>query len=272
MNKLLKIAVGAAALTALTVSMASAGLNAGATGKLLWIGSNNKSTNLRDNVTCTPTIGFATTGLKNMKGADVQLIMNGVLGSVPPSWQWWSSPDGSSLGCAAAASATTYFRGFSSTGVGAAADSIYNAWTGVPGQAGSQDGAEYYQYTGDPCVTPHGVAVIWFSASGTNGVAKVASKTYGLFKLSIDQNSGCPGDCSDPAGVCILVNYRLPCNDPANPRGAKFVLVGSDNNTDDCVVPAGLTYLTWNANNNPACPGVTPAATSSWGSLKHMYH
>lgn len=272
MNKLLKIAVGAAALTALTVSLASAGLNAGATGRLMWLTTQNKDTKdaCRNSNDASPVLGFAALGVKNLRGCDLQLLLNGVDGQVPPSWQWWSSADGSSSGCAAAAGANTYARGFNSTGAAPAADSLYNGWVGVPGVADAQSGTQYYQV--NPCLTPHNVALIWFTSAGTNGANKVASKRYGLYKLGVDQNSGCPGDISDPKGVCIIANFRLPCQDPLNPRGYKFQLLDGGNNIDDCVVESAFTFLTWMAPCDTRCPGVTPAAPESWGKLKNMYH
>lgn len=266
MNKLLKIAVGAAALTALTASMAFAGANAGATGRLIWLTSGKKDTKAanHDNVGCTPLMGFTTTGLKSMKGADVQLVLNGVGGTVPDSWQYWSTADANGCAFGANVSAT----GFASTGAGAAADSIYNGFASVTGVATSQGGAEYYG--NDPCLSPHGVATIWFSAAGAAGANKVSTKTYGLYTLSVDQNTGCAGDCSSPAGVCILVNYRLPCGQQTG--GTFFQLLDAANAIDQCSVAANSSYLTWNAASNAACPGVTAVKATSWGSLKKMYH
>ena len=127
MNKLLKIGMGAVVLTCLVAGAASAGQNAGATGRLDWINANgtpqtgagNRNTN-----DCVPKLGMSAIGLTRLRGADVQLYVNGPGGVLPPSWQYNSG------GCND--SGQLFGEGYKTSGAQAAADSVYNAWTTSP--------------------------------------------------------------------------------------------------------------------------------------------
>lgn len=265
MNKILKIMVGAALLTCVVAGAAFAGDNAGATGKLAWLDATNKVKPGTNEMDCLPKMGMTATGLTRFRGADVQLYINGASGNLPPSWQWWIDAVTATVGCADGQ--TTYGQGFRTTGAAhPPADSIYNAFTGVPGLATGQGAAMYYNV--NPCLTPHNVGLIWFAAAGTGAVVRPASKTFGLFSLIVNQNSGCPGGCSQVEPVCINVAFRQPCSDPANPRGTVFGVTDSQNKYD--YLSVAQSYLTWGGTSS-TCPGVTAVKTGTWGQLKKAY-
>jgi len=267
MNKTLKIVAGAALLTCVVAGAAFAGQNAAGTGKIAWLDGSNKVKAGTNENGCTPKMGIIANGLSRFRGADVQLYINGASGNLPPSWQWWVDALTSTQGCASGGQ--TYAQGFRTTGAQPAADSIYNAYTqapSVPGQATGQAGSMLYN--NGPCLTPHGVGLIWFAAAGTSGVVRAPSKTWGLFSLVMDQNSGCPGDCASPEPVCINVAFRQPCADPANPRGSVIGVTDANNVYD--YLPVAQSYLTWGGTSS-TCPGVTAVKAGTWGQLKKAY-
>ena len=257
MSKLLKIVTGVAALAALTAGMAFAGQNAGAIGKLYWqVGTAKLAA--RDNTDCTPKFVITATGVKNIRGANCQVVVNGLGGNLPPSWQVQSG------GCGDGAGALATARSGFPTGV-------TSAWAGGTGLA---DGQSSMYYNASNCLTPHGTGLIWLETAGTTGVNKTATTEYGLYTVTVDQSSGlCAGDCGDPvgpSGVCLNLYLKDPC--PTTTTNGNFIqLLDGALAIDNCTVPAGFQNLTWNGGASGAqlCPGVTRIASSSWGKLKN---
>lgn len=268
MNKTLKIVLGAAMLSSLVMSAAFAGENAGGSCKLGWLAANGTMKPAINETACVPKMGVTAKGLTRLRGIDVQLYINGAGGVLPPSWQWWVDNVAMTNGCAAGSESPVL--GFKTSGAQAAIDSIYNAFSQAPILVAStaQNGNQYYNV--NSCLTPHGVGMIWFAAAGTSSVTRAASKTYGLCSLAVDQNSGCAGDCSDPQPVCINLQFRQPCGDPGNPRGAVVGVTDTNGAYDFLAATPGSSFLTW-MGGNATCPGVTAIKTGTWGQLKRAY-
>jgi len=257
MSKLLKIVTGVAALTALTAGMAFAGANAGGTAAIYWQTGNTKDA-ARDNTDCTPKFVITAKGIKNIRGANCQVVVNGLGGVLPPSWQVQSGGCGDGAGALATARS-----GFPS--------GIVSAWASGTGLA---DGQSSMYYNASNCLTPHGTGLIWLETAGTTGVTKTATIEYGLYTVVVDQSSGiCAGDCMDPAGprgVCLNLYLKDPC--PTTSTNGNFIqLLDGSLLIDNFTVAASVATLTWNGNGVQFCPGVTKVATSSWGKLKNAY-
>lgn len=256
MSKLLKLAVAAAALCSLAAGVAVAGQNAGATAKMYWVTTGNAKAAYRDETQCTPKLVITVTGVNSIRGANCQVDVNGLAGTLPPSWQAQSG------GCADGAGAFAVARSGFPTGV-------TSVWAGGTGLA---DGQSSLYYNAGNCLTPHGTGLIWCETAGTTGVAKTATTEYGLYTVTMDQSSGlCAGDCSNGAlGVCLNLYLRDPCPTPTT-NGNYIQLLDGPLQIDRCTVVPGFTNLTWKAGASTNCPAVTRATTSSWGTLKASY-
>jgi len=266
MSKLLKIALAAALAVCVVTSLATAGLNAGATAKLYWTTGTTGLT-IRESTSATPELVVTVKGVSNVAGADVQLLLNSLDGlPVPECWL------GNGTGGCADTSGTctiTHLSGFT-----------YQKLFGSNTVTTTQEGM-YYNFTDNPCLTPHGVALIWFSGAIPTGISRTTTVEYGIFQASFDQSGtggtwgvGCPGDLGNsPRAVCINANFRQPCMGSYQ-LGAKMDLV--DNNLDEDFAPfvAGYQWLTWEASqiaHGTSCPDVTPSQKSTWGSLRRLY-
>jgi hypothetical protein len=264
MTKLCKIATAAAALAVLAAGTASAGLNPNATAQLYWqTGTGLGSTN-RDNTGASPKMLVTVKGVNNVRGADVQILYNALdnSGIIPDAWAFWGGGcnDGSATFTVDPNSGANYPKLLNNAAEGA-----------VTGLAVGQNGVSYA--TGD-CRTPHGVALLWLSIAGQNGATRAATKEYGvwavIFNTQFNGAGTCAGDDGTLGGICLNPNYRIPCQDVQ--RGPVLAVLDGNNNVDFAPYAPAKTFLTWfgTAGAN-VCPGVTPTAKSSWGTLKKLY-
>jgi hypothetical protein len=258
MFKALKIATAAAAIVVLAASVSNAGLNAGGTAQLYWQHGTAAPIAARDETVLTPQLLVTAKGLNNFRGADVQLLVNGSNGTLPLDWDY------SSTGCNGG-NATFYVGGRIN------ASNAFTVTPAVSGVVATQDGMVYDPAGAiSPCITPHGVALLWLSAAGANGAARTAATEYGIWAIKFDlaTNQGAC-DPNGPLGLCINPNERIPCGDLQ--RGAVIAVVDGNTAIDYLPFASGKIYLTWSAAGATWCPGVTPTTKTSWGSLKKIY-
>ena len=257
---------------AASVATATAGLNSGAVARIYWqAGSTGAALSGPDNSSGTCQLVVTAKGLTNFRGADVQLVVSALDGgAMPAAWQ------GQTGGCA---------EGFINCYVGGRGGSLFpNAFTTAPAVQGTfaPQNEELYNYPGNPCITPHGIALLFLSAAGAYGETRSPSIEYALWAVSFDLANSvdpvdgvtpCGGGVSDPSGprgVCINPNERIPCNETQ--RGAVVQVLDGNLDLDYPAFVAGRVYLTWSGGSLAgACPSVTSSKTSTWGSLKKLY-
>ncbi len=267
MRKVLLGFLVAAGLAALTAGMAFAGLNSGAVAHLYWQGTpTGTGLAARDNTSGTPNILVTVTGLVEIRGADVQILINALDGNgPPPAWQFQLG------GCS---------EGFATYNVGgkSAAKNAFNVAPSVLGVVASQNSFNFN--TGD-CRTNNHTGLFWLSAAGANGGTRTPATEYNLWSINLDLATGveadgvtpCAGGASDPAGpkgVCLNLNFRVPCNGPQLAEGLE--LIDGSLAQDFVAAPVGNQFLTWNVGLLAAqCPKVTPLSGTTWGRLKKSY-
>ncbi len=265
MTKLLKIVLAVAAISCLAATFASAGLNANATANLYWQNGTAAGLAARNSTLGTPQLAVTATGLVNFRGADVQLVIGALDGSQHLADAWLGNGTG---GCNDGN--WTFYAG----GRGGAYPNAFTTSPAVSGVATSQN-QEYYAVAGN-CITVYGTGLLWFSSAGAVGASRTSTTQYGIWAIKFDLVSMfCAGDINDPTpfGVCINPFKRSPCTDVQRPEYMTLL----DGNLQKDFIPfnTNAQYLTWfpaNATGSLAnCPGVTPAASKSWGQLKNLY-
>jgi hypothetical protein len=275
MTKLLKIAICVAMLVTLAACAATAGQNAGATAKINWELTTTSMSTSRNSTACTAKVLVTvhSTLTMTVRGVDVQLLINGMaqtgvgvpprdyVPGLPQAWQIMND-----VGCNYA-NYTKKPGGFGGT-------TYPSLIASIPGIATSQDGLMYYEYTANPCLSPHHVGVIWYSAAGSGAAAKAPGKEYSAYGFTLDlSGSDCDGDCLlNPKAVCIYPNYRLPCP-VTGEKGNVMVLVDATTAKDFCAFETGYKWLTWMGDaSTPGCPYSDPVSTTTWGQVKRLYH
>jgi len=238
-----------------------AGLNAGATAQLYWQVGNGPASASNVTSSSTPQLLVTLKGLRSIWGADVQLLITGCTGAVPPAWQFQSG--GCNDGYA------TFYVG----GRGGTYPSAFSASPPVQGLIWSQNN-EYFNAPN--CLTPHGTAMLWLSAAGAGGQPRDPGVEYGIWAVYFDlTQTTCAGGPADPGGAApigIVPNYRAPCNDVL--RGSVMAVLDADGVIDYVpfpMIPGGS--LLWDISDFCACyPGFCdPVKTQSWGNLRRMY-
>ncbi|MBI5837587.1 MAG: hypothetical protein HZB25_10105 [Candidatus Eisenbacteria bacterium] len=232
-------ATAAAALVlVLGVRDAMAGQNAGATARMYWQVGTGQGDTARNSTAATVQLVVTVKGVKYVRGADVQLTVQGCSGFLPPAWQFQGG------GCAEAA---VDFRrgGFGGTNY----PNLFTSGSAVPSLAQTQGGM-YYQFAENPCIAPDSTATVWLSCAGAAGVARDCTREYAVLAFSLDlsgaSTGGCQGDLADssgPLGFLIAANHHIPCGFP--PTGAYVVLVDTNAEKDCVPIEAGNDSLMW---------------------------
>lgn len=269
MRKLLLGLMVAASAAVLTAGIATAGLNAGATCRLYWQnGTNGTALAARDNVAAAANLLVTVKGVNNFQGSDVQIVINALDGNSPPAaWQFQTG------GCADGAAT------FNVGGKGGATfKNIFSTAPAVAGVIPTQNGMSFNTLN---CNTPNHVGLLWLSAAGAAGQARTAATEYGVWSINFDLTAldpadgvtPCAGGAADPAGakgVCLNLNFRVPCNGPQQVGAIQLL----DNNlaVDFATGDNGFTFITWNVGVlGSECPKVTPVGPTTWGKLKKSY-
>jgi len=276
MTKLLKTLITVAVVSVLAFSVASAGQNAGATAYIYWLSAATTTGTVigsRDITSCTAVCQVTIKGLSNFRGADVQLVINSLTASgLPPAWQ------ATGVGGPADGNYSVKWYSYNTT---LFPDAFLTTTAGgvVTGIVKTQDAsAVNYQNTASACLTPHNVGLIWLSAAGAAGKGRVSTVEYGVLGWKMLLCTGCcVGDIPNgPIGVCIAPNFRQPCS--AGEQGLKMQTVDATATKD--MVPfssPNFCWLTWFGIQHPGSPNnpcwlVTPAANTTWGQIKRLYH
>ncbi len=244
---------------------AHAGQNLGATARIYWLVSDTSALPTTNSQASTLKALVTIKGLQRFRGADVQLTINPPRGETLPA-AWQAEPGG----CAAANYAA--FPGGFNPGASTIWPNVFNAPPALPNVATFQPGGFFYQY--DACLTPHGVALIWFSAAAASAAPRDPAVEYAVFGFTMDVSGAagtCAGDNSDPSGpvpVCVSPYWRLPCGNGA--YGNTMVVVDSAAVKDFCQFSLPQNLLSWHGELRCVCV-CTPVAPNTWGRLRRLY-
>jgi hypothetical protein len=246
----------------LAADVAYPGLNAGATARIYWLTANSTASTSQSSTSALPKLLITVKGVSSFRGADVQL--------------WEGDDEGVGLPAYLQTQAGGCAEGYDSprgggfnSGSAATWPSIFSADPPVPELSVSRPGSLLYN-TAD-CWAPSPWGMIWYSASGSAGVAREPATEYGVFGLTLVVDY----DCMDPPGwpkpAWIWPVCRQSCHSGC--MGSAIAITDANGAVDYVPFEAGYGHLTLGY----AFPDTrwfactTPVAPATWGSVRRLY-